>query len=143
MFGSEKKPVLTLMKISEEQQMCYGWASVISVDGEPVIDIQGDIIDAAELEKASTEFMIDVRHAMEMHQRDENRKIQPEMIRGMVVHSFPLTADIAKSLGIETDREGWIVGVKVTDPVVWAKVKDGTYKAFSFGGVSQFEELEA
>jgi hypothetical protein len=60
---------------------------------------------------------------------------------GEVLHSFPLTAELAKSLGIECANEGWIVGVKVHDDDVWRQVKDGTLKAFSIGGNAKREEI--
>lgn len=115
-------------KVDDDQHMVYGWASVISKNGQPVVDTQGDMIDAAELAKFTTAFMEDARVAKMMH---EGGKV------GEVVHSFPLTADLAKSLGISCDSEGWIVGMKVHDPAVWKMVKDGTLKSFSVGGECQ------
>lgn len=125
-----------ILKIDEEQRMVYGWASVISIKGEPVVDLQDDVIPADELEKAATEFMLDVRHAMAMHERNDKNEIEPTMIKGVVVHSFPLTAEHMKALGINCEREGWIVGVKVLDDATWARVKSGELKAFSWGGTS-------
>jgi hypothetical protein len=46
---------------------------------------------------------------------------------------FPLTTDIAKTLGIETKRTGLICAYKPT-PEVLAKFKDGTYTGFSIEG---------
>lgn len=137
----KKKPYelnknIEVFKIDEDQRMVYGWASVITKDGEPVVDLQDDIIEPHELENATTEFMMDVRHAMAMHERDENGEIQDGMIKGLVVHSFPLTDEIAKALGISSDYEGWIVGVKVADDEVWKSIKDGTFSGFSIGAAA-------
>lgn len=117
---------------TDESRMAYGWASVISEKGEPVVDTQDDVISADELEKATTDFMADARVAKAMHAGDGI---------GEVLHSFPLTSELAKSLGISSDREGWIVGVKVHDPDVWEKVKSGTFGAFSIGGQATREPI--
>lgn len=122
-----------IIKADDEQRIAYGWASVISEKGKPVVDTQGDVIEAGEMMKATSEFMADARLAKAMHDGDGI---------GEVLHSFPLTAELAKSLGIECDKEGWIVGVKVHSDDVWAKVKDGTYKAFSIGGMGVREPVE-
>lgn len=130
-----------IFKADDEERMVYGWASVITEDGEPVIDSEGDVIEASELVKATTAFMLDVRKAMIGHERNAAGDIEDSMVKGIVVHSFPLTAEIAKSLGIETKREGWIVGVKVTDEAVWKGVKEGRFRAFSIGGKGIREEI--
>jgi len=130
-----------ILKVNEEQRIVYGWASVISENGVPVIDGAGDIIEPHEIEKASTEFMADARMAMVMHERNEQNGIDEDMRKGDVVHSFPLTSDIAKSLGIACDREGWIVGVRVHDDDVWDMVKSGELRAFSIGARAVREEV--
>jgi hypothetical protein len=117
-----------ILSTDAEHRVVYGWASVISEDGKPVEDLQGDIIKSSELVYATTEFMKSARDAKHMHAGAPV---------GQVVHSFPFTADIAKSLGLESNREGWIVGVYVADDTVWKSVKDGTLSAFSIGGNAQ------
>lgn len=123
----------SILKVDDEQRMVYGWASVIKEDGEVVVDTQGDVIESDELVKATTEFMADARIAKAMHEGGQV---------GEVLHSFPLVDDIAKSLGIACNREGWIVGVKVADDAIWKSVKDGTLRAFSIGGSGRREEVE-
>lgn len=117
----------------DESRMAYGWASVISEKGEPVVDTQDDVISADELEKATTEFMADARVAKAMHDGEGI---------GEVLHSFPLTAELAKSLGISADKEGWIVGVKVHDDATWARVKANELGSFSIGGQAVREPIE-
>lgn len=120
-----------VFKADSENRIIYGWASVISKNGEAVIDTQGDIIEASVLVKAVTEFMIDAREAHVMHEGQQH---------GIVVHSFPLVGDIAKSLGIESSREGWIVGLKVS-PEIMKRVDSGELKAFSIGGSAIREKV--
>ena len=114
-----------VLKVDDEQRMVYGWASVITEKGEDVVDRQGDVIKSDVMVKAVNKFMEHVRVGKEMH--DGNQV-------GMVVHSWPVTNDICKSIGIQSDREGWIVAFKVYDDEVWAKVKSGELGAFSIGG---------
>lgn len=113
------------LKVDDEQRIVYGWASVVTEDGEPVVDTQGDIIAPAEMEKMANDFMEDVRMAKAMHDGDGI---------GEVIHSLPLTAELAKALGIESDLEGWIIGMKIHDDDAWAKIKSGEYAGFSIGG---------
>ena len=122
-----------VFKADEDQRIVYGWASVISENGVDVEDLQGDVIKAEELVSSTTEFMKTVRTAKAMHQGD---KI------GTVVHSLPLTAEIAKSLDIETTREGWIVGMHIESDEIWKSVKEGTLKAFSIGGSGVREKID-
>jgi len=121
-----------ILKTDEEQRMVYGWASVITEKGEPVVDRQDDMIEADTLVKAVNEFMEHVRVGKAMHVGDQV---------GTVVHSLPITKEIGDSLGIQSDREGWVVAYKVFDDDVWAMVKSGELAAFSIGGKAIKEEI--
>lgn len=121
-----------ILKTDEEHRVVYGWASVISENGAPVIDNQGDVIEPDELLKATTQFMLNVRKAKLMHKGGAI---------GEVIHSFPLVSDIAKAFGIDADREGWIVGVKIHSDQVWKQIKQGTFRAFSIGAEAEREEV--
>ena len=109
----------------DEQRLAYGWAYVSTVDGEISLDHSGEYIRPDELVKSATNFMLDVRVAKAMHTGDQV---------GEIVHSLPITKEIASSLGIQTNREGWIICVKVHDDGVWDLVKSGKLSAFSIGG---------
>lgn len=123
-----------IIKSSDEQRMVYGWASVISEGGVAVVDTQGDVIEADELEKSWTEFMKDARHLALMHERNADGSFTADLSRGSIVHSFPLTKALMDGLGIQCDREGTIVGVYVAEDEAWEGVKSGKYRAFSIGG---------
>ncbi len=122
---------MQILKIDPEQRIAYGWASVVTENGAPVIDRQGDIIDPQELSRAASQFMRKSRSAKQMH-------AGPPV--GEVLHSLPLTDDLAKSLGLDSARQGWIVGIRVNDDSVWQKVKSGQLGAFSIGGQAVKEE---
>jgi hypothetical protein len=121
-------------KLDEDQRVVYGWSSVTVDKGRPVVDQQGDIITTEDLQKAVWEFMDSDRVSATMHGRDEaGRPVRT----GRVVDSFVITRDVAKALGMSPDREGWLVGVKIDDPEVWAGIKSGVYTMFSIGGMGQ------
>jgi hypothetical protein len=124
----------TILKADDEQRMVYGWASVVTEKGEPIIDRQGDVIEPDTLVRAVNKFMEHVRVGKEMHSGDQI---------GAVIHSMPITKEIGESLGIQSDREGWIVAFKVYNDDVWAKVKSGELAAFSIGGRAIKEDYSA
>lgn len=122
-----------ITKADDAQRLVWGWASVISENGVPVVDRQGDVIEADTLMKAATDFMFSTRTTKQMH---VGGKV------GEFVHSFPLTSEIAKVFGIQSDKEGWIVACKILDDAVWEKVKAGELRAFSIGGRARREVIE-
>jgi hypothetical protein len=77
-----------------------------------------------------TEFMKSQRVATEDHERDDDDE---PVQKGMVVHSFPLTEAIAKSLGIDTEKTGWLVAME-PDPEVFKRFEAGELTQFSIGG---------
>jgi cation transport regulator ChaB len=122
-----------IFKFDEEQGIVYGWASVVTEKGKPVYDLDGDMIPVPELVNAVNEFMLNERVGKVMHSGEQ---------AGTILHSFLLTDDISAALGVQVDREGWIVGYKVDDPEILAKVKDGTFTGFSIGGRAIQEEVD-
>ena len=123
-----------ILKVDEEQRIIYGWASVITEKGETVVDRQGDVIEAETLVKAVNEFMEHVRIGKTMHEGEAT---------GQVIHSLPVTKEICGALGIQCDREGWVVAYKVYDDEVWKRVKSGELRAFSIGGRAVKEDYIA
>ncbi len=123
-----------VLKTLEEERMVYGWAYVSTVKGELSLDHSNEFIRPEQLVKAATNFMLDVRVAKAMHQGDAV---------GEVVHSLPLTKEIANSLGIQSDREGWIIAMKINSESVWQQVKTGKLRAFSIGGRALKEVKDA
>ena len=114
-----------IVKQLDEERLAFGWAYVSTVKGEISLDHSEEFIRPDQIAKAATNFMLSMRTAKAMH---SGGKI------GEVVHSMPLTNEIAKALGIQSDREGWLVAIKVYDDQVWQDVKSGKLAAFSIGG---------
>jgi hypothetical protein len=124
---------MSILKIDEEQRIVYGWGSVSTFNGEHIIDKQNHIITMDVLSEAVNDFMENMRVGKVMHSGEQT---------GSILHSFLITKDISEALGFSTNTEGWIVGYKVHDDEVWKGVKDGTFTAFSIGGVGQLEEID-
>lgn len=115
-------------KSREDEQLVSGWANVaIDKDGNEPLDWQDDVIAPSTLEKAAVNFMLDYRGSGEMHKGES---------KGTVVESIVLTKQKQAAIGIPEGYvpEGWFITVKVHDPDVFAKVKDGTYRMFSIQG---------
>lgn len=114
-----------ILKQMDEERLAFGWAYVSTVNNEISLDHSGEFIRPDQIAKAATNFMLSMRTAKRMHSGESI---------GEVVHSMPLTNDIAKALGIQSDREGWVIALKVYDDQVWEDVKSGKLAAFSIGG---------
>lgn len=112
-------------KVDVEKRMIWGWASVVTKDGAPIIDRQGDIIELAVLEKAVWEFMDTSRVGGEMHKL---------LGIGTVVDSLVFSKEVQAALGIDLKKEGWFVGVRVDNDTTWDRVKKGELRSFSIGG---------
>lgn len=115
-------------KAKDDKGLVSGWANVsTNADGSIPLDWQDDVIPPEVLEKAAINFMLDYRESGEMHKGDA---------KGVVVESIVLTKEKQECMGIPEGvvPQGWFITVKVLDPEVFAKVKDGTYKMFSIQG---------
>lgn len=125
-----------VVKVDDEQKLVFGWGSVTKVDGQPVVDSQGDIIENTELEKAVYDFMVNAVHD-ELHKR-----IVPD---SKVVESFVVTDDkLAKMFPgeqIPQGKRGWWLGIRINDPEVYRKHKEGIYTGFSITGTASRKEV--
>ena len=111
--------------VDEEHGLVFGWGIVCKDGGKDYFDVQGNHIPEGAMLKAVTDFMGGEREAGEQHVR---------MGAGTVVHSFPLTTDIAKAMGIDAGgKTGWMVAVH-PDRAMLAKFKSGELGGFSIGG---------
>ena len=120
-----------IVKANEDKQQIFGWASVVEVNGEPVVDLQGDAITAEEMEKAGYEYVMKSRKGGDMHLRDNWSPIQ----KSEMIESFIVTEEKRDAMGLpDSVPTGWWVGFQVQDPEVWAKVKSGERTGFSIHG---------
>lgn len=126
----EKKLYAEVKKVDADLGLVMGWAIVCTEAGEPYFDLQGDHIPDDSMLKASADFMLNSRVAKEMHDGEEV---------GTTVFAFPLTADVAKSMGITADRTGLMIAMKPNADVL-EKFQLGEYTGFSIGGIRVEDE---
>lgn len=120
-----------IAKADSDKQQIFGWASVVEVNGEPVVDLQGDHISVDEMEKAGYEYVMKSRKGGDMHLRDDWSPIQ----KSEMIESFIVTPEKRDAMGLpDSVPSGWWVGFKVQDPDVWSKVKSGERTGFSIHG---------
>lgn len=110
--------------VNEELGLVFGWGIVCKEAGVPYVDTQGNIITEKAMVEATTDFMKGDRMAGHQHTR---------MDAGSVVHSFPLSDDIAKAMGITCSKTGWMVAC-APDPEMLKAFKAGKLTGFSIGG---------
>ncbi|QOZ29785.1 hypothetical protein XH93_18135 [Bradyrhizobium sp. CCBAU 51753] len=114
----------SVFKVDDSLGLVFGWAIVCNKAGEAYYDTQGDHIPEDSMLKAAADFMKNSRVAKDMHQGDEI---------GPVVFAWPMTAEIAKAMGIETETTGLMIAMLPPADIL-AKFKDGSYTGFSIGG---------
>lgn len=114
-----------ITKADPDQQLIFGWASVVEKEGHLVIDKQGDIILPEDLEKAAYDFVLYARQHGDMHKN---------IGTGRLVESMVFTKEKQAALGIDLKKVGWFVGFRVDDPEVWQANKRGDLPEFSIGG---------
>jgi hypothetical protein len=121
-----------IIKIDNEQQNVWGFASVIEENGQPVIDSQGDVISEDELAKGAYQFVLSSRAAKEMHRGDGV---------GRLIESVVLTKQLQDSLGIDLGKVAWLVGFHIDDPKVWQRIKRGELPGLSIHGMGKRERM--
>lgn len=117
--------------IDAEHGLVFGFGIVCTENGVDYFDVQEDNIPEKSMLKAAADFAATARPGNEMHTGPDS---------GQHVFLFPLTAEIAKALGITTKKTGLLLGYKPT-PEVLAKFKSGEYTGFSIEGV-RIKDLE-
>lgn len=117
--------VADVVKADDDQQVVYGWASIVEVNGSPVIDSEGDVISIEDLERAALDYVEQSRVASINH---------TGLNVGTLIESIVFTKEKQASLGIDLGKVGWWVGFKIQDKGIWARVKSGELKSFSIGG---------
>lgn len=127
-------------KVDGEKRQVFGYASIVEIDGEPVIDRQGDYISADEIEKAAYQYVQNSRKGGHQHKRDGDGPFHASNM----IESFVITPEKIEKMGLPSDTPvGWWVGYKVEDEETWAKVKKGEVTGFSIHGKGKRQEIDA
>lgn len=119
-------------KVDTKLGLVFGFAVTCNIDGQPYFDLQDEHVPEDVMLKGAMTFMEKARVAREMHTGDQI---------GTVIFAFPLTAEVAKSLDLQTRTTGLLIAMKPTDDV-FAKFANGTYTGFSIGGFANYEDVE-
>lgn len=123
-----------IIRKDQAQHVVYGWASVSVNDGELVTDLQGDQIEPADLEAAVEDFMLNYR-AGTAHGAGVMHETAPAC---EVIASLVTAPDICKAFGLgDAIPVGWILGLKVMDAAVWARIVSGELSALSIQGTAE------
>jgi hypothetical protein len=138
-LADEEHQVLkgVVSKVDTKLGLVFGWGIICTEknaagDFEDHYDLQGDHIPVDVMIESTSDFMLNSREAHDMHKGSRH---------GAVVHSMPMTREIAKAFGVEADREGWMIAMKPS-PAVLQKFESGEYRGFSIGGGCTYD-LEA
>lgn len=126
-----------ISKVNDEKRQVFGWCSVSEVDGEPVLDHQGDYVPIEEMEKSAYEYVIKSRKGGDMHSRvKKDWKLDEPLHVSDMIESFVVTPEKLAQMGLEPNAlpAAWWVGFKVNDDNVWDMVKNGERLAFSIHG---------
>ena len=111
-------------KVNSDLGLVFGWAIVCTEGGEPYIDLHNDHIPDHAMLKAATKFAKGARIGGDMHRCES----------GTVIHTMPLTAEIAKAFGIECDKTGMMIAMQPDTPEGLEKFRTGERTGFSIGG---------
>ena len=126
-------------KVDDDKRQVFGWASIVEINGEPVIDRQGDIMEPEEIEKAAYAYVQKSRKGGHQHRRTEDD--QPFQASDMIESIVFTDEKIAKMNLPEDFPRGWWVGYKVDDDETWGKVKSGEVTGFSIHGKGKRVEV--
>lgn len=121
-------------KANDEDQVVYGIASVSTVNGELVKDLQGDEVTTRALVEFNRSLIGGSRAGKFYHEGD----VCTEVVAGIV-----LTEDWQKALGIDLECEPYLVEIHVPGPDDWAEVKQGDWMLSIAGTMWHWEDEAA
>jgi hypothetical protein len=143
--GTESKLAGRVTKVDASLGLVFGYGIVCyeraekNAKHEPYFDLQDEHVPESLMLKATYLFG---KRGAQLDAMHNGVRI------GKVEFSFPLTREIAKSMGIhDADRYGWMVGVRPEKPEYLAKFKSQNGKppewtGFSIGGWSTSKAYE-
>lgn len=134
-IGLDLEPA-QIAKLDEDQHLVFGWFNVaVRKDGKLLTDMEEDVVEVEELEKAAYDFVIESRQGGVMHQGNP---------KAVLVESIVITPEKLEKMGLPPDAvpARWWGGFKVLDGDTWSKVKKGELKMFSIEGEAVRVETE-
>lgn len=131
MTPETERQFATVCKVDAKHGIVFGWAIVCKQDGADYFDLQEEHVPEDVMLEAAADFAKGAREAKAMHEGAPH---------GQVPFLFPMTEDIAKSLGIESPKSGLLIGMRPGKRVL-AKFISGEYTGFSIGGRASYEDV--
>jgi hypothetical protein len=128
-----------ISKLDEDRKQCFGWCSVVRVDGRDVVDKQNDLIDVGDLEASAYDYVLNSRAGGDMHGRADDGAVDQ---KATLIESMVFTPDKIAKMGLPDDfRHAWWIGLQVHDPDLWSEVRQGHKTKFSIHGTGQRNEV--
>ncbi len=112
--------------------LVFGWGIICKEAGVEYFDLQDDHAPEDAMLEAALDFMESSQVAKEMHDGDSI---------GQILFAFPLTTDIAKAFGLQTETTGLMIAMKPSSDEVLEKFRSGEYTGFSIGGIRLVDEI--
>lgn len=131
---TEFRAVGDISKVDDDNRQVFGWASVVDIDGQKIVDKQNDWTEAEDLEKAAYDYVMSSRIGGTMHQREVD-KSRPKATSTMI-ESFVVTPEKVEKMGLPQGSLplGWWTGFQINDEQTWGLVKSGKLGSFSIHG---------
>lgn len=117
----------------EERHLIWGIASVATVKGQGVKDLDGDEFTPRAIEDFTIDLMKNQRAGKFEHEGEACNHI---------VQALFLSEDLQKALGFDLGYEPLVICTEVPDPAAWAEVKKGDWM-FSIAGRFIYYEDQA
>jgi hypothetical protein len=130
-----------ISKRDDSKHQIFGWATVTHIDGEEVIDRQGDYIPLEEIEKSAYQYVLTSRKGTDMHERTEDDR---PMTSAVTIESMVFTPEKVAKMGLNPDtfpRYGWWIGQYVPNDDDWEDVVTGKRTGFSIHGKGRRTEM--
>ena len=127
-------------KFDAPKRQAFGWASVVEIAGQPVIDLQGDFITPDDIEEAAYAYVHKRRVGGSQHERDEwDRPVQAGYLIESKVWTDQKYEAFAKSLNLDPALfadapRGWEVGFQYAPGSTWDDITKGLKTGFSVHG---------
>jgi hypothetical protein len=124
-----------ITKADDSQRRLFGWASIaVKKDGRPMLDLQGDVIEIADLEEAFYAYVKESGELNFVHRDD---------CCASLIEAIVFTPEKLEVLGLAPDALplGAWVGFELDDAVEYQRVKESEYFMFSIEGTALRETL--
>ena len=121
----------TILKAVKKHGLAIGHSIICTIQGEPYFDLQDDHIPDEVMLDAAVEFAKSERPAEVMHNG---------VPIGTIRFMFPLTAEIAKALGIQSEMTGLLIAME-PDEETFGRIESGELTGFSIRGTARAQAV--